>query len=124
MIWSAIILGPPRTKKTSAQLVRAGFRPRILPSKAFREWNKTWAQPQLIRARPETPIQCAVNCRAIFYREALRGDAVGFYQALADALQDAGVVVNDAQIVSWDGSRMLKDAINPRIEVILEAARW
>ena len=41
--------------------------------------------------------------------------------ALADALEEAGIVENDRLIVSWDGSRLLKDAATPRIEVMLEA---
>jgi hypothetical protein len=123
LIWQATIHGVPRTKKNSAQIVRSGFRPRLIPSAAFRAWNRV-AQVQLVSVRPAQPIATGVNCRALFYREALRGDAVGFYQALADALEDAGVVVDDKFIVSWDGSRLLKDAINPRIEVILEAAKF
>jgi len=68
------------------------------------------------------PITDEVNCRALFYRDALRGDAVGYYQALADALEEAGIVKNDRLIVSWDGSRLLKDADIPRIEVTLDYA--
>ncbi len=123
MIWNSTIYGVPRTKKNSAQIVRAEFRPRLIPSAAFRAWNKQ-AQLQLALLGFYPPIQTAVNCRAMFYREALRGDAVGFYQALADALEEARIVLDDKFIVSWDGSRMLKDAANPRIEVVLEAAKW
>ena len=60
-----------------------------------------------------------VNCRALIYRDALRGDAVGFYQAVGDLLQLAGVVVNDKYLVSWDGSRLLKDSARPRVELEL-----
>ncbi len=123
MLWQATIQGVPRTKKNSAQIVRAGFRPRLIPSAAFRAWNRL-AQTQLMRLRPASPIEGGLNCRALFYREALRGDAVGFYQAIADALEEARIIVNDKQLISWDGSRLLKDAINPRIEVILEAAKF
>lgn len=62
-----------------------------------------------------------VNCAAVFYRDAHRGDAVGYYQALGDALEAAGVVSNDKWIVQWDGSRLRKDANRPRIEVTLTA---
>ena len=62
-----------------------------------------------------------LNCAAIFYRDALRGDAVGYYQALADALESAGIVANDKWIVQWDGSRLRKDAKRSRIEVTLTA---
>ena len=62
-----------------------------------------------------------LNCAAIFYRDALRGDAVGYYQGLADALESAGVLSDDKWIVQWDGSRLAKDAKRPRIEVTLRA---
>lgn len=96
----------------------------MLPSKPFEDWN--WAaQLHLIPARTRgaaigLPFTSPVNCKAYFYRHALVGDAVGFYQALADAMEEAGIVENDRLIVSWDGSRLLKDAANPRIEVTLE----
>jgi hypothetical protein len=97
-----------------------------MPSRAFSQWN-IQAQLHILewRARSDdcTYRMCicsAVNCRAIFYRDAERGDAVGYYQALADALEEAGIVKNDRLIVSWDGSRLSKDAANPRIEVVLE----
>lgn len=122
------IPGPPRTKKTSNRLVKFGNRHKILPSKAFEQWNLA-TQYILVNARARGlapagtfPISHVMNCCAVIYRDALRGDAVGYYQALADALQEAGIVENDRLIVSWDGSRMLKDAKNPRIEVTLTAA--
>jgi Holliday junction resolvase RusA-like endonuclease len=121
MTLSLTIPGAPRTKKNSGRIVRCGGFPKMLPSKAFEDWNRD-AQ-QLIRlALPPNwgPLHAPVNCRALFYRKADIGDAVGFYQALADALEEAEVVFNDRLIVSWDGSRMLKDAARPRIEVTLE----
>ncbi len=116
---SFTLSGPPRTKKNHNRL----FRGRLLPSKAFAEWNDS-AQMQLAGVRGRVPvsllpIHSEVNCRAVFYRQANVGDAVGFYQALGDALEEGRIVVNDRQIVSWDGSRILKDAANPRVEVTL-----
>ncbi len=114
--------GSPRTKKTSNRL----FNGRVHPSLAFEAWNNL-VQPQLAIFRAKSlapagtfPIKCQVNCRALFYRHADVGDATGFYQALADALQEGGIVGNDRQIRSWDGSMLLKDRDNPRIIVTLE----
>ena len=42
-----------------------------------------------------------VRVSATFYRDRNAGDLVGYMQALADALQKAGVLVDDRQIVSW-----------------------
>jgi len=115
-----VLLGAPRTKKNSPRVV--GNVP--LPSAAFAEWNAQ-VQPQLAIARAKTtqplPITVPVNARALFYRKTLTGDACNFYQALADALQEGGIVKDDKLIVSWDGSRLLKDSKNPRVIVSLEA---
>jgi hypothetical protein len=47
------------------------------------------------------------NCAALIYRHADVGDAVGFYQGIADLLELRRVVTNDRQIRQWDGSRLL-----------------
>ena len=127
--WSFTVLGAPRTKKNHGDRWKPAGSNRTLtvPSKAWRAWLATVGfqlQDGHIRRRftdGET-LRFPVNCQAIFYRDALRGDAVGYYQGLADLLEKTGVVKNDAQIVSWDGSRLLVDRKNPRTEVTLESA--
>lgn len=109
----------PRTKKNHGWRTKSG---KQMPSHAFMEWNAK-AQIRLIPIRQRGTIQTPVNCRALIYRDRLSGDAVGYYQALADALEDARVVHDDVLIVSWDGSRLLKDAKNPRVEVVLTEAQ-
>lgn len=42
---------------------------------------------------------------------------------MRDWLQRAGVLANDRQIASWDGSRLDKDASRPRVEVAIEVLR-
>ena len=121
MSLSFTIPGPPRTKKNHGFRTKSG---KQMPSHAFAEWNSA-AQIHLLEIRrrlfPAGATFYPVNCRALFYRDANRGDAVGYYQALADALEEARIVHNDSLIVSWDGSRILKDAANPRIEVTIES---
>lgn len=134
LVWHLVVDGPPRTKKTSNILATAGRRRIVLPSKAWTKWTRgarvmfnvmfnyagadapLWTPIALMQ-----PVRSKVNCRALFYREADRGDAVGYYQGLADLLEKRTVIVNDRQIVSWDGSRLLKDAARPRVELWLEA---
>lgn len=43
-------------------------------------------------------------------------------QALADVLEKAHVLRNDAQIVAWDGTRMLRDSARPRVAVLIREA--
>ena len=124
---------PPRTKKTSPRIVPGLKHPILLPSAAYCKWEKAAirsllgagiigrapGEKPIYGPRYREPIDCPVNCRALIYRDALRGDAVGFFQAIGDFLQLAGIVENDRFIVSWDGSRMLKDSVRPRIEIEL-----
>lgn len=121
----------PRTKKNSRVHAKVRGRTVPLPSAAYRgmeasikEWARSpageiyrgseWYGPYLRLAQP-------LNCAAIFYREKNIGDANGYYQGLADALEAAGIVANDKWIVQWDGSRLRKDAKRSRIEVTLTA---
>jgi hypothetical protein len=119
----------PRTKKTSNRIIRIpgkngskGFT-KVLPSKAFCDWQdaalKEVIQTKftLMRRGVHLPITCGVQIRALVFREAAIGDAVGFYQAIGDFLQEAGILANDRQIVHFDGSRLLKDALRPRVEI-------
>ena len=117
--WRFTLKSAPRTKKNHGIITTRGKSPRMLPSKQFSAWNRI-AQVELARVRADSrgfPIEFNVNVRAWFYRDAERGDACNFYEALADALQEGRIVVNDSQIVSWDGSRLLVDKENPRVEV-------
>ena len=142
------ILSPPRTKKTSNRIVTIkgkeggrGFS-KILPSAAHAAWFKiAMSQALLIRQAVKAvgytlPIFSPVHINAQFYLERSAGDLLGFEQALADFLQEpiasgkdprrliqngCGVINNDVQIISWDGSRLRKDAKNPRIEVEIQA---
>jgi hypothetical protein len=67
------------------------------------------------------PRTAAYNVRATFYRDRNGpGDAVGYYQGLADLLEKRGIVANDRQLVSWDGTRITLDRDRPRVEVRLE----
>lgn len=123
------IAATPRTKKTSNRVFFVGKRcpkcnrgelPLIKPSAAFEDFQAI-VVPALRKAwggRPSIAAPCRVA--AVIYREALRGDLVGYLQALADLLQEAGVVADDKWITSWDGSRMDKSAERPRIELTIE----
>lgn len=128
----------PRTKKNSRVHAKVRGRTVPLPSKVYRKMEDQiaqWAHSSLatsakslvldwnLQASRASALHLAqpLNCAAIFYRDALRGDAVGYYQGLADALESAGVLSDDKWITQWDGSRMRKDAKRPRIEVTLTA---
>lgn len=117
------IPGPPRTKKTHNRVVFVKGKPKVLPSEQWIAWrddvHRWWLQTFTASRRQAIASDVTVNCCALFYRDARRGDASGYYQGLADVLQFLEIVPNDAQIVQWDGSRLLTDPANPRVEVTL-----
>lgn len=138
-----VLTGSVRSKKTSQKIIlipskgakrcRAcghmpGF-PKIIPSDAHATWHASAMQQCLtIKATLRTrgvalPIAGLVSIRALFYRDANRGDATGLYESLADLLQDAQILANDSQIEDWDGSRRLIDRLNPRVEVYITIVR-
>ena len=123
MIWRFTVYSAPRTKKNSSVLVRpGGGKLKPIPSQAWRDWCRTAIISTTKDRRPTLfLVDFDVNCKAIFYRDAKRGDAVGYYQGLADLLEKRGVITDDKYIVSWDGSRLDIDRKNPRVEVELES---
>lgn len=127
---------PPRTKKNHPMIVKGLKHPILLPSPAYREWEEGASRamlPVLLGIREALPLTVPVNCAALIYRNAKIGDACGYYQAIGDFLQhnvatkrsgfDLRVVEDDKLLVSWDGSRLLKDAKRPRIELTLTEVR-
>jgi len=111
--------GAPRTKKTSNRILKMGTRNVIMPSKAWMAWKKGCLA--YVATKPELGLylERPVNCRALIYRDANHGDSSGYISGLADVLEEINVVLNDKHITQWDGTRLLKDADNPRVEVTL-----
>jgi len=122
------IPGAPRTKKTHNRLIRVRGIHRLIPSVQYVTWHEAaWRQAWVIRedlrgAGVKLPISGDIQVSAIFWRDAKRGDLTGYMQALGDWLQDVQIIMNDRQIVSWDGTRLDKDAERPRIDVSMEWA--
>lgn len=121
------VTGAPRTKKTSNRLVKVGRFRKVLPSKAWEHWVKHARVQGTMDATDMTwhytermlPLAVPLHITAIFYRDARRGDLVGYMQGLADLLEKRGVIANDRQLVNWDGTRLDLDRDNPRTEVTL-----
>jgi hypothetical protein len=113
------------------------LRVRLFPSKAWREWEKLasietlGAQFVLVQdkpylhqenrpATPWAPLAAPMNLRAVFYRDADRGDLIGYLQGLCDLLESRAIIANDELIESFNGSKMLLDRNYPRTELWLE----
>lgn len=118
------ILGAPRTKKNHGRRIKRGRRIFHVPSEA----HDAWATSAILQLRVQhrtwdhrngTPLYQRVNLRALVYRERRTGDLGNYLAAVCDALERAGVVANDKFIEGFDGSRLLVDKANPRVEIEL-----
>lgn len=119
------ILGPPRTKKNSQQIRinrRTGSR-FVAQSDTARAWEEMAVLQLATQFRKQSASGVAhaspKNLKALFYRDRAVGDLGNFLSAACDALERAGVVVNDRLIGGFDGSRLLLDRENPRVELEL-----
>ena len=115
-----IIPGDTPTKKNSQRLVYAGGRPYLLPSAAYRRWEDGCAAylPQV-----DEPISEPVHVRCLFYRRTRRAvDKLNLLEAVDDMLVHHGVLKDDncRIVVHHDGSRVLYDKDNPRVEILIE----
>ena len=118
---SIVVTGKPITKKNSAELAvnRKTGSTFIVPSRQYRQWARdTVPQVQPV-AYQQGAIEQPVCLTAVIYRERRVGDLVNYLQAVCDLLQDAGMLVDDKWVESFDGSRLDCDKHNPRIELTL-----
>lgn len=108
----------PRTKKNSQQIIMAGRRPIIAPSKNYKQFEKE-ALPYIEAVGIDYP----VNIKAVFFMKTRRRvDLTNLLEALDDVLVKGGLIIDDnSQIIaSHDGSRVRYDKTNPRIEIEIE----
>lgn len=114
-----VILGQPRTKKNGSRIALVNNKRVILPSKAFKAYEKV-ALMQLARVQAvHGPI--AVRCCYYLQNRAHWPDLVGLLQATSDILQSAGVIDNDKYIVNYDGSMIAGiDKDRPRAEITIQ----
>ena len=109
----------PITKKNSQRIIKdAKGRPRIIPSAAYKKYEKQCAgfMPDI-----ET-IECRVNVKAVYYMQNNRRvDLTNLHEALHDILVHYKVLLDDncKIIVSTDGSYVDVDKWHPRTEVTI-----
>ena len=99
---------PPRTKKNSQQIIMVKGRPTIIPSKAYKQYEK---DSRYFMPRIKT-INEPVNIKAIYYMPTRRRvDLCNLHEALCDVLVHHGVIEDDncKIVVSMDGSRVEYD---------------
>ncbi|MDK7722513.1 RusA family crossover junction endodeoxyribonuclease [Peptoniphilus lacrimalis] len=116
-----ILYGRPITKKNSSRIVKCGNYHRILPSKAYEKYEKECLLQ--ITGKYKLKLVGKYNLKCLYYMPTRhRVDLVNLLEATCDILVAGHVIADDNSkiIVSHDGSRVLYDKVNPRVEIFLE----
>lgn len=106
----------PVTKKNHGQIIYAGGKPRLIPSKQFREYQEVAGY--FLKEQGVINYPCNIKC--LFYMPTHRiVDLVGLLQAIDDVLVHYKVIEDDNSriVASHDGSRVLYDKKHPRTEI-------
>lgn len=116
-----IIPVKPRTKKNSQQIMKAGNKRWIGPSKAALAFERqcAWWIKDCYRQKISEP----VNVRVRFFVESKRKvDLTNLLESIDDVLVKYGVLSDDnANIIAGhDGSRVYVDRATPRLEILIE----
>lgn len=114
-----ILYGPPVTKKNSQRILRTGSgRPFIQPSAQYKRYEADCLRqiPGRIRQKIDMP----VNVQCVFYMPMRRRcDLVNLLESVCDILVRAEVLADDnfRVVAAHDGSCVLLDRENPRVEI-------
>ena len=118
LLWCATLKDAPRTKKNHQQIRKTSSGRRfVAPSKDFLLYQEKCLWQIKV---PQRAISEAVNVRCVYYRpNRRRVDLVNLMEATCDILVKAGALADDcaAIVAGHDGSRVLLDRQNPRVEI-------
>lgn len=114
------LFGRPITKKNSSRIVKCGDFHKIIPSKAYIAYEKDCLMQ--ITGKFKKKLDGKYNLKCLYFMPTRhRVDLVNLLEATCDILVAADVIADDNSkiIVSHDGSRVLYDKDNPRVEIYL-----
>lgn len=117
---SFVIEGKLVTKKNSHTIIMVNGRRIVAPDKRYKAWEKEAVKQIKDQCECWLPLShpTPVHVKMTFYmQDKRRRDLSNLYQGVEDAMQKAGIIDDDRQIVSHDGSRKLLDRARPRVEV-------
>ncbi len=110
--------GRPITKKNSQRIVRVGKFNKIIPSKAYVQYEKDCLKQ--ITGDKRLNLAGKYNLKCLYYMPTRhRVDLVNLLEATCDVLVKANVIKDDESkiIASHDGCEVLYDKNNPRVEI-------
>lgn len=104
------------------QIISCGGRPRLIQSKAYRQYESDCLK-QLPPIEDGQAINQSMQISCLYYlKDKRKTDLTNLLAATHDILQKAGIIEDDALIVSVDGSRIMGvDKVNPRVEILIKA---
>ncbi len=117
-----VITGNPAIKKNGRPIFVRGGRPFLGKSDRLHtaEEAAVWELKSQMRSYAQFPIKGPIQIKFLFFRKDKRAvDLSNLYEFPQDCLQSVGVIENDAQIQSHDGSRKGYDPGNPRTEIFI-----
>ena len=115
-----IINGTIRSKKNSKRIFATGKSKKVLPSKSYVSWEQdAWRQMRAAGFNTLGVLSCPIEVTAMIYYKGPRPDLSGALESIGDCLQKI-IWADDAQIESWDGSRLIHDKDNPRTEITVK----
>ena len=117
------IPGRPMTKKNHQQILRnkRTGKPFVVQSESYQNYETACLWHLKTYRGPKFTGPVRVTCRYWMPNRRSWPDLPGLYQATADILEKAGIIANDRNIVSMDGSEIMGvDRENPRVEIEIE----
>src|SRR5208282_2118219 len=114
------------TKKNRPRIVRFGGHAGLVPCKEYADWVKQTVilavilRRSLISQGLRLPLEGPLaRCLRVYLFMRTTGDLSGYEQAVDDWLQHYEFIANDKLIKSHDGSRLLLDRQEPRLELMV-----
>ena len=114
-----VLPGRPITKKNSQQIIynRRTKKRQVIQSEYYQNYE-TACLWYLKKYRVKYPGPVQVTARYWMPNRRSWPDLMGLLQATCDILESAGIIKNDRNVVSLDGSRIMGvDKKNPRAEI-------
>lgn len=111
-----------RNRKTGKRFIRSSNKAQLCESQL------AWKLARLKKLTPnQLAISCPINLQCVFhYKKTKSGkptkrvaDLSNLLQGPEDALQKAGIILNDKLIESFDGTRRIYDADKTMLEIII-----
>lgn len=122
VVYEAVIPIEPRSKKNSQQICinSRTKRPFVKQNDKYIKFEKDCGF--FLKHKPPAPIDYPVNVKCIFYRSTrIRCDLVNLEEAILDVLTRYEIIADDNFniVATMDGSTVLIDKDNPRIEITI-----